>query len=165
MEGYLKCVTKSVKHVLIGLHFIPVQLPAGGWVEHHWQTVQQALTHAVCTESPTHTHTHHGKTLININKQSHSRWRSISVVFLQNSSETDVNQPLGLGQKLWAEFTCFQMSAAQVYFVLVWSCRPIEPPCVVQYSSLFISSGITTATGKDKKQNMTFLGTSCSSCN
>lgn len=91
-EAYLKCVTESVKQVIIGLHFIPVQLPAGGGVEHQRQAVQHALTHSVCPERPiTHTHTHTAFTRITVNQLLHVWWRDVGVVF---SSRTVVNQTL-----------------------------------------------------------------------
>lgn len=55
----LECVAQSVKQVLVGLHFIPVQLPAGGGADHQRQAIQHTLTYAVCPQNPTvHTHTH-----------------------------------------------------------------------------------------------------------
>lgn len=55
---YLKCVAESVEQVVVCLHFIPVQLPAGGGADHQWKAVQHTLTHPVCTQNPvTHAHT------------------------------------------------------------------------------------------------------------
>lgn len=34
-----ECVAESVEQVVVGLHFIPVQLPAGGGADHQRQAV------------------------------------------------------------------------------------------------------------------------------
>lgn len=56
-----ECVAEGMEQVLVVLHFIPVQLPAGGWADHQRKAVQHTLTHSVCaqnSERHTHTHTH-----------------------------------------------------------------------------------------------------------
>lgn len=54
-----ECVAEGMEQVLVVLHFIPVQLPAGGWADHQRKAVQHTLTHSVCAQnSERHTHTH-----------------------------------------------------------------------------------------------------------
>lgn len=51
---HLECVAESVEQVMVGLHFIPVQLPGTGGADQQRQAIQHTLTHSICTQSPTH---------------------------------------------------------------------------------------------------------------
>lgn len=73
-----ECVAEGMEQVLVVLHFIPVQLPTGGWADHQRKAVQHTLTHSVCTQNSerhTHTHANNGKNneILFISEMSSSR--------------------------------------------------------------------------------------------
>ena len=107
------------------------------------------LSHTPSARRVLHTHTHtHCVIMLNINKPSHMWWQYVGVVFPWNWCKS----ALWWADKLRAEFTCIQMSAADVYFLRFGLMLSWEPPYVVEYSSLYITGATTQLLYKIKSR-------------